>query len=246
MSADSDFTRRRFVRMCASVAALVGANPALLAQSHGPIHRYQRVQLVDERERPITAADLRVGENYLFYYPYVSTPCFLLNLGRPTKNASLQTEDGRSYRWEGGIGPQRSVVAFSAICAHKLSHPAREVSFINYRHKPATFQSAANESVRQAQVIYCCSEKSVYDPLDGARVLGGPAKQPLTTIALEQDDSGAIFATGTVGGELFDRFFERFSSRLSLEFRTSDVRKPVTDRAGVVLLADYCRAQILC
>lgn len=246
MSADSKFTRRRFVQMCASAAALVGANPALLAQNQGPVHRYQRVKLVDERERPIMAAGLQVGENYLFYYPYVSTPCFLLNLGRPTRNTSLETEDGHAYRWEGGIGPQRAVVAFSAICAHKLSHPAREVSFINYRHTPATFQNADNESVQQGQVIYCCSEKSVYDPVNGARVLGGPAKQPLTAIALEQDDSGALFATGTIGGELFDRFFERFSSRLSLEFRTSDVRKPVAETTTVVRLTDYCRAQILC
>lgn len=246
MSADSTLTRRGFVRMCASAAAMISANPALLAQANSPVHHYQRVRLLDERQRPVTANNLTVGENYLFYYPYVSTPCFLLNLGRPTTNASLRTEDGQTYRWNGGIGPQRSIVAFSAICAHKLSHPAREVSFINYRHNKAAFTDAERKPVEKAQVIYCCSEKSVYDPLNGARVLGGPAKQPLATIALEQDASGVLYAVGTVGGELFDRFFERFASRLALEFRTNDIRKLVADSATVVPLAQYCRNQILC
>ena len=246
MSNDSGLTRRSFVRLCASAAAMVSAHPALLAHANGPLRRYERVQLLDDRERPITAKNLAVGENYLFYYPYVTTPCFLLNLGRPTLNTDLKTEDGHPYRWNGGIGPQRAIVAFSAICAHKLSHPAREVSFINYRHQPATFQNAANEPTQQAQVIYCCSEKSVYDPVNGARVLGGPAKQPLTAIALEQDKSGALYALGTVGGELFDRFFERFSSRLALEFKTSDVRKTVAGSSIVMPLAEYSQTQIRC
>lgn len=246
MSADSTFTRRRFVRMCASTAALIGANPALLAQPNAPHRHYQRVKLVDEHDRPMTVTNLRVGENYLFYYPYISTPCFLLNLGRPTTPAALETEDGQSYRWSGGIGPNRAIVAFSAICAHKMSHPAREVSFINYRHQPAAFQNAEEKRTQQAQVIYCCSEKSVYDPLKGARVLGGPAKQPLTTIVLEQGPAGVLHATGTIGGELYDKFFEHFSSRLALEFRTNEIRKLVADTATVVPLAQYCRTQILC
>src|SRR5581483_1608283 len=166
-------------------------------------------------------------------YPYIATPCFLLNLGRPTKPSWLETEDGRRYRWDGGLGPQRSVVAFAAICAHKMTHPAHAVSFISYRHQTATFQDTHEQTTQRAQVIYCCSERSVYDPLDGARVLGGPAKQPLTSIVLEQDQDGALVAVGTVGGELYDKFFEHFSSRLSLEFRTRDVRRLVTDTTVV-------------
>lgn len=245
MSADSRFSRRQFVRLCATAAA-IGANPALLAQSDAPRQHYRRAKLVDDRERPITPAALRVGENYLFHYPYISTPCFLLNLGRPTRSAALRTEDGQSYRWSGGVGPERAIVAFSAICAHKMSHPAREVSFINYRHQPAAFQNASDRRVQQAQVIYCCSEKSVYDPLEGARVLGGPAKQPLTTILLEQDSDGALYAVGTAGGEMYAKFFESFGTRLALEFRTHDIRRLVTDTATVVPLAEYCRNQVLC
>jgi len=32
-----------------------------------------------------------------------------------------------------GVGARHSLVAYSAICAHKLSYPTREISFISYR-----------------------------------------------------------------------------------------------------------------
>jgi Rieske Fe-S protein len=246
MSADSKLTRRGFVRLCASAAAFISANPALLAQSDASPRFYQRVRLVDKLERPITAADLKVGESYLFHYPYIATPCFLLNLGQPAAGSWLQTENGQRYHWVGGVGAQRTVVAFSAICAHKMSHPAKQVSFINYRHQRVTFADSSKQSAERAQVIYCCSEKSVYDPLDGARVLGGPAKQPLAAILLEQDDRGALAAIGTTGGEQFDRFFREFATRLALELRTKNVRQLVSESATVVPLADYCRNQVLC
>lgn len=246
MSDDSDPSRRNFVRLCGAAVALIGASPALLAQSGTRLHRYERVKLVDDRERPITTGVLKVGESYLFHYPYITTPCFLLNLGRPAKATQLQTEDGQPYQWSGGVGPQRSVVAFSAICAHKMSYPARQASFINYRHRPATFVDASSNVTERAQVIYCCSEKSVYDATEGARVLGGPAKQPLAAIVLEQDGDGAFYAVGTTGGELFDRFFEHFAFRLALDFQVHDVRKPTTKVATVMPQIEYCRNQILC
>lgn len=246
MTTDARYTRRGFVRLCAALAATIGANSSLLAKPATPLRRYGRVALLDERDRPLSASGLRVGVNYLFYYPYVATPCFLLDLGKPTHPMPLQTEDGERYEWKGGVGPRRSVVAFSAICAHKLSHPAREVSFINYRHQPATFRDSTEHTTQRAQVIYCCSEKSVYDPIEGARVLGGPAKQPLTAIVLEQNHDGALYAIGTVGGELYEQFFERFSSRLALEFKTTDLRQRVSESATVRPLASYCRNLILC
>ena len=243
---DSDYTRRGFMRLCTSAVALLTASPALLAKTDALLHRYQRVRLVDHHGHPIDAKHLKVGENYIFHYPYLATPCFLINLGKPTKATTLRTEDGHEYLWSGGVGPGQSVVAFAAICAHRMTHPAHQVSFINYRHDPATFLNANDETSKRAQVIYCCSEKSVYDPLDGARVLGGPAKQPLTAIVLEQDKRGELYAIGTLGGELYDKFFATFSSRLSLEFRTSDIRRPITNTATVVTLSQYCSNQILC
>jgi Rieske Fe-S protein len=121
--------------------------------------------------------------SYVFHYPYVTTPCFLIDLGAPAEaGAELETSDGRPYRWTGGVGPGRSIVAFSAICAHRMSYPTRNVSFIDYRHKPMNTEAAGDDWWSRGQVIYCCSEGSVYDPSDGARVLAGPAPQPLAAV----------------------------------------------------------------
>ena len=248
MARDSRISRRSFVKLCASAIAMVGANPALLAQTDGEFHRHNRVRLVDPDGRPVTPTDLKVGDNYLFHYPYIVTPCFLLDLGRPTEQHTLlKTEDGKSYQWQGGVGPEHSIVAFSAICAHKMSHPARAVSFINYRHKAVHFRDKDEALTQRPQVIYCCSEKSVYDPLQGARVLGGPARQPLAAILLEYDaHDGSLYAAGTYGGEMFDSFFEKFSHRLTLEFGTTDIRQEVTRSATVMPLTRYCQTQVLC
>lgn len=248
MSSDSGTSRRGFVRLCASAVALVGAIPSLLARTGNTLHRYPRARLVDAHNHPVIADRLRVGENYLFHYPYVSTPCFLIDVGVPLETgATLHTENGEAYRWPGGVGPNRSIVAFSAICAHRMSHPAPEVSFINYRHKTVAFRNGAEERTERSQVIYCCSEKSVYDPLQGARVLGGPARQPLAAILLEQDATdGTLSAAGTCGGEMFERFFNEFGFRLSLEYRTQDIRALVSESTTVLPLAEFCQNQILC
>ena len=240
--------RRGFVKLCATAAAAVGANPDLLAQPGGQVKTYERVLLVDAEGTPVNAGSLKIGESYVFNYPYTTTPCFLLNLGKPTaRDTSLTTEAGRQYIWEGGCGPQRSVVAFCAICAHKMSHPAKAVSFINYRHETVSFKNAKEQTTQRSQVIYCCSEKSVYDPADGARVLGGPAPQPLATIALEHDEgNGNIYAVGTSGGEMYEKFFDTFEFRLALEYETSDVRKPASNVAAVVGISEYSRAQMMC
>lgn len=248
MSRDPRFNRRSFVKLCASAIAMVTASPSILAQKNAMLHRYRRVKLVDTFDRPIKVAALKEGENYLFHYPYVSTPCFLLNLGKATaKETVLHTEDGATYRWRGGVGPKRSVVAFSAICAHKMTHPARSVSFINYRHKNVRFMDSRKKLTERSQVIYCCSEKSVYDPAEGARVLGGPAPQPLAAILLEYDDENdALYAAGAYGGDLFEKFLTEFSFRLQLEYRTTNIRDEVTRSATVMPLGDYCQTQVLC
>jgi len=247
MADKSSVNRRGFVRLCASLLAGIGINPALSSPPAGPVRHYAPARLVDALGRPLTPALLTPGKTYLFHYPYAATPCFLIDLGRPVAGQPLRTEDGQSYDWPGGAGPRRSIVAFSAICAHKMSHPTRSVSFINYRPERASFQNHNRQSVDRTDVIYCCSEKSVYDPAEGARVLGGPAKQPLAAILLETEPArGEIRAVGTCGGEMFDRFFREFGPRLTLEYRTRKINAPVSGDTTVLPFSEYCRNPILC
>src|SRR5678809_594965 len=135
----------------------------------------------------------RVERNLIFHYPFAATPCFLLNLGKPAKAlALLKTVDNRPYEWKGGVGSGRSIVAYSAICAHKLSYPTRDISFISFRAE----KSARNKF---GNVIHCCSEHSQYDPAEGGRVVAGPAPQPLASILLQWDSSkDEIHAVGTL------------------------------------------------
>lgn len=241
--------RRGFVKLCATAVAGVAASPELLAERGEEYHRYARVALIDSYSKePISAAALEVGETYLFHYPFVSTPCFLMDLGKTVKaKNNLRTEDGRRYRWQGGSGPRRSVVAFSAICAHRMSHPAPSVSFINYRHDDARFVNSAEEIEQRAGVIYCCSEKSVYDPARGCEVLGGPAPQPLAAIELEYDPAvDTFYATGTLGGEMFDKYLARFRDRLVLQYARTDIDSLVTGGSHLVRIGDYCQNLINC
>ncbi len=240
--------RRGFVKICTSALTMLGLHPQVIADSAAPARKYNRVKLVRADGSDLHLADLAIGKSFVFHYPYVSTPCFLINLGQPTnRHAMLRTEDGKDYDWPGGVGPKRAVVAFSAICAHRMSHPSPTVSFINYRHESATFLDANEQTTERERVIYCCSEKSVYDPTEGGRVLGGPAKQPLAAIDLSHDErDDCLYATGSYGGEMFDKFLEKFSFRLALELKTDRIHDQVSGTTTVQSLESYCETQVVC
>ena len=224
--------RREFVQVCAASAASVSLpQPAQAAGLNA--HLYRRAKLVDDRGKPLDLAQLQQGLGYVFEYPYTSTPCFLIRLDRAAPGGiDLKTETGGSYRWEGGIGPGKSVVAYSAICAHKLTYPTKQVSFIGYRNEPSPVAPSG-------KVITCCSDRSVYDPSAGARVVSGPAPQPLATILLEQDaKTGEVWAVGTFGGEMFDQFFQKYDFRLQMEMGNR-AKTQVEGTAAVRELANY-------
>ena len=229
--------RRDFLKFCAASSAVAGA-PAIAADARPRF--YGKVRLVDEAGAPLRAKAIPAHRNLIFHYPYASTPCFLLNLGRPAKaSAQLKTADNQPYEWRGGVGAQRSVVAYSAICAHQLTYPTRDISFISYRPE----KSARN---RFANVIHCCSEHSQYDPADGGRVLAGPAPQPLAAILLEHDPaSDQLAAVGTLGGEMFAEFFAKYEFRLALD-NGGAARLAMQGSAVVTELENYCKQQVKC
>jgi hypothetical protein len=133
-------------------------------------------------------------------------------------------------------------VAFSAICAHRMSYPTRNVSFIDYRHKPMNPEADGNDWWSRGQVIYCCSEGSVYDPGDGARVLAGPAPQPLAAVQLDYDDTQkALFATGIYGGDLLERFLTEFGFQVALAHKRDDIRRPASRVTTVWPMSEYSR-----
>ena len=227
--------RRGFIKACAATVAAIGA-PGVAADARPRF--YAKAKLVDDKGAPLRAAAIPANRNLIFHYPFAATPCFLLNLAKPVKPVQLKTVAGEPYEWKGGVGKARSIVAYSAICAHRLSYPTKDISFISYR----TERSARN---RHGNVIHCCSEHSQYDPAEGARVVAGPAPQPLAAILLEHDaGSDELYATGTLGGEMFGEFFDKFGFKLQLEHGAP--RATVSGSCVVQELDNYCRQQVKC
>jgi Rieske Fe-S protein len=228
--AAAEIERRELMRQAACMAGAWLACGALPNPALGAVRAHPRSLLVDARGDALAASRLQTGQVHLFNYPYTVSPVFLLVLDRAAEPAELITEDKRRYAAPGGVGPNRSIVAFSAICAHKLMYPTPELSFIGLR------KGGRGEP---AQVIHCCGDDSRYDPQRGARVLAGPAPQPLAAVLLEWDAVGdRLHAVGTRGGELFDAFFDKYAMKLELE-NGSGQRQPSGDRAIVRPAASF-------
>ncbi len=252
----ADSGRRKFIEIC--VAGAAGSAACAAASAHATADKaalpkppaksttplaartYGRAKLVDQDGKAIKARSLKANHNYIFNYPYESTPCFLLNLGKAlSASVKLATEAGNPYDWPGGVGGNKAIVAYSAICAHKLAYPTRQVSFIGFR-------AAASPANARGQVITCCADKSVYDPLAGARVLSGPAPQPLAAVLLEHDAAtDELFAVGTLGSERFNEFFQKYDFKLTMEMG-GRARDAVTGTAKLVDLASYSNQTAQC
>lgn len=236
--------RRDFVERCVLGAGPLSAALASTAWAADAQPRaYGRVLLTDEHGQPVLAASLRAQTNYVFHYPFEATPVFLLDLGKPAPATRLRTRDQQAYQWPGGVGPARSVVAFSAICAHKLVYPTKDLSFISFRKGAAVNPGTPS---RGSDLIHCCADHSQYDPARGAQVLGGPAEQPLCAVLLEHDlQTDTLTATGTLGGELFDDFFKKYAMKLSLDVGPK-ARHAVAGRSVVRELDRFCRNAVRC
>jgi arsenite oxidase small subunit len=229
--------RRSFIESCTAGAACLTLPMGAIASDARP-REYQRAPLVDEHGRPFKASSLARLTNYVFHYPFVATPVFLLDLGKAVPPQVVSTKDSGAYEWPGGVGPRKSIVAYSAICAHKLVFPTKDVSFISFR------KTRAQKGV-QDELIHCCAEHSQYDPAHGAQVMAGPAPQPLATVLLAYDaKQDTLVAHGTLGGELFDEFFRKYEAKLSLDVGSS-AHDPVKETV-VTELSRFCRNSIQC
>jgi arsenite oxidase small subunit len=232
--------RRSFIESCTAGAACISAVaawPALAADAKP--RAYPQAVLVNERGDPLKVSSLKPLTNYVFHYPFEATPVFLLELGKPAPPQALSTKNRDAYAWPGGVGPRRSVVAYSAICAHQLVYPTRDVSFISFR------KTRAQRGV-QDELIHCCADHSQYDPARGAQVLSGPASQPLCAVLLTHDpQADTLTAYATLGGELFDDFFRKYEMKLSLEVGPK-ARSPVGAQSVVRELEKFCRNPIQC
>lgn len=146
---------------------------------------FPKVQLLYSDGTPVLASSYRYSSDstdlIVFNYPLDNEPNLLLNLPGPAP---------------GGIGPNQSLVAFSAVCQHLGCTPP----FISY-YPPG----ACGSFNGGAAFIHCVCHGSTYNPAvmapgGGAALLTGPAQSPLPQVILLWDQStDEVFAVGALG-----------------------------------------------
>ncbi len=236
--------RRNFLKTCTAVAAASLASPSFfidtLKAQEGSFKPYNKAPLLKKDGTPIKPEEIDPTKQYLFFYPHRATPCILANLDKEVPPTEVKLADGSVYKWQGGVGPKKSIVAYSAICPHQLSYPTPDYSFINYYP-----QNTPSNIVKRGGVIQCCAHLSVFDPEKGGVVLDGPAQFPLTAIVLTYED-GVLYAVGTLGKEFFEDFFDVFKPDLRKLYKSSRKAKKLVEKCEVIEVSEYAKEVIRC
>jgi len=187
-----DESRRKFLKIVAIGSAVVTLGgftltlPYLILPKIG-LNSFPTLTLVDSNGNPIKASTIPVNSPTitLFNYPLLNEPNFLLNLGKQVP---------------GGVGPNNSIVAYSAICQHLGCVPP-SIKF----YPPGSPPIGGLTSY-----IKCNCHGSVYDPANNGKVVMAPAAYSLPMCILSYDPttdtlqatkmSGpVIFGHGTLG-----------------------------------------------
>ena len=187
-----DETKRNLIKLLA-IAGVVGAAGGglvggALQYAQPPVvgtTSFPAVQLLDVDGAPLTATKVNAEYNamtselHLFTYPLTNEPNFFLNLAPATPGGPGATNV------LGGVGPTKSIVAFSAICQH-LGCPAPAISYYPPGTCSQTFKTPTNSNL--SLYIHCSCHGSTYDVTNGAANLTGPAILPLPQVTLEWKD----------------------------------------------------------
>lgn len=234
--------RRNFFKFCAVTGAFYTISNSIFSQKlHAHDGRvfepYKKVLLVDSNGEAIKASTLPKNKPFVFNYPHRGTPCFLLNLDETCKSkVTLSTAEGEEYLWDEGVGAKKTIVAYSAICSHSLTHPTKSESFITYVPK-------GKETIGVSGTIVCSSHLSSFDPKEGGKVKGGPADQPIAAVVLEhntKDDT--LHAVGVLGGDKFHDYFRAFKTEMKKDFGGKrKAKKLVKIEAPTVALNEYTK-----
>ncbi|MGC8557618.1 MAG: Rieske 2Fe-2S domain-containing protein [Nitrososphaeria archaeon] len=163
-----DRNRRNFLRGMIAVGALIAVGGVAK-----PLLDYavvsQNVITTFPKVKVANISQLEVNQPVIFNYPLTNEPNYLVMLDKPA---------------EYGIGPQSNVIAFSAICEHMGC-------IYHFRTSLAPYGGP------DVPGGHCPCHGSLYNYLEDAKVVGGPAPCPVPRVTLELDSStGDIYAVG--------------------------------------------------
>lgn len=194
-----DQGKRNFLKAMIVVsagAALIGVLKGVVQNVISPaagLTSFPTLTLVDEATgSAIHTSDIKVNNTkaYIFYYPLDNDPNFLIRLGDPNGNDVTVSPHnvtipatGGTFRSPGGVGPNGSVVSFSAICQHLGCVPP----IIHYYKGGLSIPGHPTLPVLPTGYIHCNCHGSTYDPGQGAAVVTGPTAKPLPNVVLDFD-----------------------------------------------------------
>lgn len=243
--------RRNFLKVVGTTGAMIAISPSSISGklygSDGIVfQRFEKVQLLDRDGIPLNVDTLKKEINYVFNYPYASTPSILLDLTSPTnKDVKLTSLDGEEYIWKGGVGSKGTIVAYSAICAHQMAHPTPDHSFLQYCKKGQDTMAYKSEDGSKGGVMVCSTHLASYDVSSGCKVLGGPAEQPLASIIIEVAVDETLWATAVLGGDKFHEYFKVFKPELKKYYGGKRKgKKKVEGSAITVRMNEYTKEMI--
>jgi arsenite oxidase small subunit len=160
ISQEKSISRRRLLKTAGCAGAAVLLMSGLNGKAGATLLRpktYPQVRIANLR-------DLQVGRPIKFDYPLIGRKSLLMDLGCMV---------------EGGVGPNKSIVAYSMFCTHL---------------------GCGVDLDWETGVLICECHQSVYDPKRSGRVIEGPAPTHLPKIFLSIDKAtGDIYATGVAG-----------------------------------------------
>ena len=231
--------RRDFIKICAATAA-AGVRPVSGAGDLRP-RFYARALLVEGHRQPLKAASLATGRNYIFHYPFEATPCFLLNLGRPTlQRVTPRTTDGNRYECPGAWGPttRSSATRRSARTAWP-TRLARSASSVT-----ATVQCRRRQPAQYDPLLLGTQRirSRLWRARDGrprrTTAVGDPART--------RPQCGHAPCDRHAGQRDVRRFFEKFEFKLTLDYGASRVKSRVGGQSIVTGLENFCKQRARC
>lgn len=238
--------RRDFLKVSGTSVMAVAIAPSLVTQTlhaeNGALFKtYEKVQLKDADGKPLKASALVKEEAYVFNYPHAATPALLVDLATATKkDVKLKADDGTEYIYSGGHGAKGTIVAYSAICPHSLTHPQKSMSMFNY-----VDEKGKTMSYEKGGVMVCTSHLSAFEPKEGGKVVGGPATQAIPAIVLEIDKDDNIWAVAVLGPDKFQDFFSAFKQDLKKEYGRKGAKKLVKTEVKVQKLKNFTASIII-
>jgi arsenite oxidase small subunit len=174
-----DEKRRNFLKLLFAAGAIATIGGL------GSIGRYLTPQFTYAKQWPvlkITTVDaLETMKPLTFYYPVTNAPNYLIKLG---------------VQAQGGVGPDKDIVAFSAICQHLGCY----YNVYAGGEHPGCGGYSKNFSW-PTPYAWCCCHGSHYDLIHGGAVMNepgftSPAPLPLPQAKLQVDSQGNIIITG--------------------------------------------------